>query len=118
MTASSRAPAAKSKRAAKVHNGKQKPAGAKRSRKSETDVAIANELAPAVALALLEKTEQSPGGASPALDVLAAAAAPSETTGKVRVELLFESGSVLPVEMSDAAGAALSKKLAEKTPKK
>jgi hypothetical protein len=45
-------------------------------------------------------------------------AAPSQTDGKVRVQLLFENGAVLPVEMSNAAGAALSKGLAKELPKK
>lgn len=95
-----------------------KATASKRARKSATSVAIATELAPAVAIALLDRTEQPPGAAAPALDCLAAAAAPSETDGKVRVQLLFENGAVLPVEMSNAAGAALSKGLAEELPKK
>lgn len=90
----------------------------KRARKSATQVAIATELAPAVAIALLDKTEQPPGAPAPALDCLAAAAAPSDIDGKVRVQLLFENGAVLPVEMSNAAGAALSKGLADQVPKK
>ena len=90
----------------------------KRAKKSATNVAIATELAPAVAIALLDKTEQPPGAAAPALECLAAGAAPSETDGKVRVQLMFENGTVLPVEMSTAAGAALSKGLAEELPKK
>lgn len=89
----------------------------KRAKTSATNVAIAKELAPAVAIALLDKTEQPPGAAPPALDCLAAGAAPSETDGKMRVQLLFENGAVLPVEMSTAAAAALSKGLAEELPK-
>jgi hypothetical protein len=122
MAPSSRAPAAKpksaKKAAPKASSARSKSAGAKRTKKSATNVAIATELAPAVAIALLDKTEQSPGAAAPALDCLAAGAAPSDTTGKVRVELLFDNGAVLPVEMSKAAGAALSKGLAEEVPKK
>ncbi|KQW76304.1 hypothetical protein ASC67_01105 [Methylibium sp. Root1272] len=67
---------------------------------------------------MLDKTDQPPGAAAPSLECLAAGAAPSETEGKVRVQLLFENGAVLPVEMSNAAGAALSKGLAEELPKK
>jgi hypothetical protein len=122
MTTPSREPAAKPKRAKKAvpkaPSGRSKSTAVKRTRKSATHVAIATELAPAVAIALLDKTEQSPGGAAPALDCLAAGAAPSETEGKVRVELLFENGAVLPVEMSTAAGAALSKGLSAEVPKK
>ena len=81
------------------------------------NAAIATELAPAVAIALLEKSEQLPGEPPPALDVLAAAVAPSKTDGNVRVQLLFENGSVLPVEMSEAAGSALSDALSDELPK-
>ena len=122
MTPSSRAPAAKPKRAKKAapnaSSARPKTAVAKRTKKSATNVAIATELAPAVAIALLDKTEQSPDAPAPALDCLAAGASSSETTGKVRVELLFDNGAVLPVEMSKAAGAALSKGLAKEVPKK
>lgn len=90
----------------------------KRAKKSATNEAIAKELAPAVAIALLDKTEQFPGAAAPSLSCLAAGAAPSDTKGKVRVQLVFENGAVLPVEMSNAAGAALSKGLAAELPKK
>jgi len=90
----------------------------RRTKRSATNVAIATELAPAVAIALLDKTEQSPGDPPPALDVLAAAAAPSEVDGNVRMQLLFENGAVLPVEMSVDAGAALAKGLKEELPKR
>ena len=81
------------------------------------NAAIATELAPAVAIALLEKSEQLPGEPPAALDVLAVGVAPSANDGKVRVQLLFESGAVLPVEMSSDAGAALSHGLAGQLPK-
>ena len=77
---------------------------------------IATELAPAVAIALLEKSEQLPGEPPPALDVLAVGVVPSVADGNVRVQLLFENGSVLPVEMSVAAGSALSDALSEELP--
>jgi hypothetical protein len=124
MTTSSRGSAAKPKRAMKSAGPKarsvaSKSAARKRARKSAaTNIAIATELAPAVAIALLDKTEQSPGAAPPALDCLAAGAVPSDTEGNVRVQLLFDNGAVLPVEMSAEAGAALSKGLSEEVGKK
>lgn len=122
MTTSSRTALTTSKRAKKSASGtagvRAKSAATKRAKRSATNVAIARELAPAVAIALLDKTEQAPGAVAPSLDCLAAGATPSETEGKVRVQLLFENGAVLPVEMSNAAGAALSKGLAEELPKK
>ena len=81
------------------------------------NAAIATELAPAVAIALLEKSEQLPGKPPAALDVLGAGVAPSEIDGNVRVQLLFENGAVLPVEMSEAAGSALSDGLSNELPK-
>lgn len=122
MTASSRMPPTPSKRTKKSATGKGKvrsrSAASPRSASSATNLAIATELAPAVAIALLEKTEQAPGAAAPSLDCLAAGVAPSETEGKVRVQLMFENGAVLPVEMSTAAGIALSKGLVAELPKK
>ena len=122
MKTSARAAPSPAKRPGKTapsaKTARSKAAARKRAKKSATNEAIATELAPAVAIALLDKTEQTPGAAAPALDCLAAGATPSETDGKVRVQLIFENGAVLPVEMSNAAGAALSKGLAEELPKK
>ena len=117
MTTSTRAPALpKSKRA--VPSDRSAAAARKRTTRAATNLAIATELAPAVAIALLDKTEQAPGAPAPALDVLAAGAAPSEIEGNVRMQLVFENGAVLPVEMSVEAGAALSKGLLQELPKK
>ena len=122
MATSSSAAAAKPKPSAKTTAAKAAPSRAKKSparkrtKKSATSVAIATELAPAVAIALLDKTEHSPGDPAPALDCLAAGAVPSETAGKVRVQLMFENGQVLPVEMSNDAAAALSKGLSDELP--
>ena len=119
MTTSSRASALpKPKRSTKAASGRSGAAARKRTERSATNLAIATELAPAVAIALLDKTEQAPGAPAPALDALAAGAAPSEIEGNVRIQLVFENGAVLPVEMSAEAGAALSKGLLEELPKK
>ena len=100
---------------AAVRNPTAKTAKAAR---AATNLAIATELAPAVAIALLDKTVQAPGDPPPALDVLAAGAVPSEIEGNVRMQLVFDNGAVLPVEMSAEAGAALSKGLLQELPKK
>lgn len=89
----------------------------KAKKKHDTNAAIATDLAPAVAIALLDKTEQEPGAPAPALDCLAAGVTASEDDGKVRVQLMFENGAVLPVEMSVHAGIALSNGLADELPK-
>ena len=118
-TSSSVSAAAKAKQALKSTPKSRGTASARaRAKKATTNHVIATDLAPAVAIALLDKTVQAQGSLSPALDCLAAGAVPSETAGKVRVQLMFETGAVLPVEMSAAAGAALSKGLAEEIPKK
>ena len=119
MTKTSRVAASPTqKRAAKPPSKRTPTAARKKTKRSATNIAIATELAPAVAIALLEKTEQPPGAPAPALDVLAVAAAPSEIEGNVRMQLMFENGAVLPVEMSADAGAALSKGLQEELPKR
>ena len=122
MTTSSRVALTTSKRIKKSVSGtggaRAKSAASKRAKRSATNVAIATELAPAVAIALLDKSEQPPGAAAPSLDCLAAGATPSNIKGRVRVQLMFENGAVLPVEMSNAAGAALSKGLAAELLKK
>ena len=119
MATSSRASASsKSKKAKKAAPGRPAEARRKMTARAATNLAIATELAPAVAIALLDKTEQASGDPPPALDVLAAGAVPSEIEGNVRMQLVFDNGTVLPVEMSAEAGAALSKGLLQELPKK
>ena len=81
---------------------------AKQRKKSVVDIAIAQELAPAAAIALLAKTEQAPDSPAPSLDILAAGVSRAEDEGKIRVQLAFDGGEILPVEMSVEAGRALA----------
>jgi hypothetical protein len=119
MVTPSRASASpKPKKAAKAAPAQKAASARKRKQRAATNLAIATELAPAVAIALLDKTQQAPGDPAPALDVLAAGAAPSAIEGNVRMQLVFENGAVLPVEMSAEAGAALSKGLQAELPKR
>ena len=119
MTKTSRVAASQTpKRAAKPASKRTVAPGRKKSKQSAKNVAIATELAPAVAIALLDKTELPTGAPAAALDALAAAAGPSEAKGNVRIQLLFENGAVLPVEMSVDAGAALARGLQEELPKR
>ena len=97
---------AKSRRTAKPGVGRAK-------RRSKVDIAIATELAPAAAIAVLDKAAQASGSPSPALDVLGAGVSEATDAGNVRVQLVFDNGAVLPVEMSDKAGEALEAGLAE-----
>jgi hypothetical protein len=83
--------------------------GGKKPRRSEKDAAIATELAPAVAIALLGETDRAKGEPAAALEPLGAGAVASEADGKLRVQLLFENGAVLPIEMTDATAQALGK---------
>lgn len=117
-TKTARVPASPTpKRATKPASKRSATPARKRTKRSATNVVIATELAPAVAIALLDKTEQAPGAPAAALEVLAVAAAPSEIEGNVRLQLMFDNGAVLPVEMSADAGAALSKGLQKELPK-
>ena len=72
------------------------------------DEAVATELAPAAAIALLSTADRDENAPTPALECLAAGAAASVDDDKVRVQLMFENGAVLPVEMSREAGQALN----------
>ena len=83
----------------------------KTGKKSAVDTAISTELAPAAAIAVPEKSESSVE--PPALDVLGAGVSGASDTDKVRIQLMFANGTVLPVEMSVEAGKALEAGLAE-----
>jgi hypothetical protein len=77
---------------------------------TELEIAITRDLAPAMAIALLATTAQARAERDelpPALDVLAAGVVPSSDEEKIRLQLLFDKGAVLPVEMPRAAGEAL-----------
>jgi hypothetical protein len=89
------------------------PSPKSRRGKSSIDKAITTELAPAAAIALLAKTEKSPDSLAPALDILAAGVSAAESDGKVRVQLVFDGGEVLPVEMSVQAGEVLARGLSK-----
>jgi hypothetical protein len=91
--------------------------GVKAAQRSEKDAAITTELAPAVAIALLKQTHHSKGEPTAALEPLGAGAVASEVDGKLRVQLLFENGAVLPIEMTDAAAKALGKGIAKELQK-
>lgn len=86
-------------------------------KRSSTDVAIAKQLAPAVAIALLGEAEPSKGGRSTALEPIAAGAIASEDDDKLRVQLLFADGAVLPIELTTQAAAALAKGISKELPK-
>jgi hypothetical protein len=64
-------------------------------------IAITTELAPAMA-----RTERD--ALSPGFDALAAAVVRSSLPDKVRLQMLFDKGVVLPVEMGVEAGLGLS----------
>jgi hypothetical protein len=85
-----------------------------RSQRTELEIAVTADLAPAMAVALLATTAQARAerdGMDPALDVLGAAVVPSGHEEKVRIQLLFDKGVVLPLEMNVAAWRALTESL-------
>jgi hypothetical protein len=83
-------------------------AKSKKRTRSEINSAIATELAPAAAIALLDKSADAKDSLAPALDALAAGVSQATDDSKVRVQLIFDGGEVLPVEMSVQAGEALA----------
>ena len=76
--------------------------------RSDIDAAIATELAPAAAIALLDRSGDPNDSLAPALDALGAGVSRAGDDTKVRVQLIFGGGEVLPVEMSVQAGEALA----------
>lgn len=84
--------------------------------RAELEIAVTTELAPAMAVALLQTTAQARSARdelAPSLDVLGAAVVCSSAADRVRLQLLFEKGAVLPLELTVEAAAALSRGLAE-----
>jgi hypothetical protein len=81
---------------------------------TEMEIAITTDLAPSVAIALLASTAQARAardGLQPALEVLAAAVVASGSAEKVRLQLLFDQGKVLPVELNKEAAEIVSQDL-------
>ena len=84
--------------------------------RTEVEIAITTDLAARAAIALLATTAKARSlrdGREPALEVLAAAVVASGCAEKVRVQLLFDEGAVLPLEVPTDAAIALSRDLAD-----
>ena len=82
----------------------------------ETSIEVRDVDAPAVVAALLTgEVADSPASADlpVAVQCLAAGVVHSASEGQVRLHLQFESGQVLPIEMSHDAARALSRALGE-----
>ncbi len=100
-------------KAPKQSSEKPPSSSSRRRKKSKVDIAIAKKLAPAAAIALLDKTEHASDSLAPALDILGAGVSRAEADGKIRVQLAFDGGEILPVEMTAEAGKALAAGLSE-----
>ena len=84
--------------------------------RTELEIAVTTDLAPSMALALLATTAKARATRDelePALDALAAAVVRSSSEEKLRLQLLFDKGAVLPIELDMEAAEALSRGLAE-----
>jgi len=84
--------------------------------RTAVEIAIATELAAQMAITLLATTAKARAerdGLEPALDVLAAAVVASGCAEKVRMQLLFEKGAVLPLELPVDAAHALHRSLSD-----
>ena len=83
--------------------------------RTEVEIAITTDLAARTAITLLATTAKARAlrdGLEPALEVLAAAVVASGCADKVRLQLLFDEGAVLPLEVPTDAAKALSRDLA------
>ncbi len=93
-----------------------KAAGDVGGQRTDLEIAITTDLAPAVAIALLATTAKARAerdGLEPALEVLAAAVVASGCAEKVRLQLLFDKGAVLPLEVPLDAAKALQAGLSD-----
>jgi hypothetical protein len=82
----------------------------------ETSIEVRDADAPTVAAALLNAEVGSPTATADlpiAVQCLAAGLVHSASAGQVRLHLQFESGQVLPIEMSHDAARALARALGE-----
>jgi len=80
----------------------------------DTSIEVAHEDVPAVAVALLNAEEgvaAQGGELPPAIKCLGAGVVHGGGDGAVRIHLQFDSGQVLPIEMSHAAALALARGL-------
>ena len=75
-------------------------------------------LACCLALATTAQARALRDGLEPALEVLAAAVVASGCADKVRLQLLFDEGAVLPLEVRRDAAKALSRDLANDVDRK
>jgi hypothetical protein len=82
-------------------------------RKEAVAEAISTDLAPASAIAVLAKAETPPEALDAALKPVAAGVTGADDDSKVRVQLMFPDGSLLPVELDREAGQALAAGLTE-----
>ncbi|KQW36552.1 hypothetical protein [Rhizobacter sp. Root404] len=82
-------------------------------RKEAVAEAISTDLAPASAIAVLAKAETPPDALDAALKPVAAGVTGADDDTKVRVQLMFPDGSLLPVELDRDAGEALAAGLTE-----
>jgi hypothetical protein len=78
------------------------------------EIAITTEIAPAVAISLLAQTAKARSARDslePAMNCMAASATLSDDAQTLRLQLLFDKGAVVPVEMPRAAGEAMYERL-------
>lgn len=78
----------------------------------EVESAIQTDLAPSMAVAMLAKTDHPDDYGPPAMRCIGAGLVSSEE-GLVRIQFMFENGTVLPIDMLASAAEALSKGLAQ-----
>ena len=84
----------------------------------DTSIEVRETDAPAMAAALLNADVAQPTGTADlpaAVRCLAVGVMPAAGEGQVRLHLQFDSGQVLPIEMSHDAASALSRALGEHT---
>lgn len=77
----------------------------------EVENAIQTDLAPAVAVALLAKADRPEESDPPALKCIGAGVVEGEDDTVVRIQFMFDNGTVLPIEVPRDVGVSLSRGL-------
>jgi len=74
----------------------------------DVEDAIQTDLAPSMAVAMLAKTDHPGDSAAPAMKCIGAGVSGSELADFVRIQFMFENGTVLPIDVPRAGAEALA----------
>lgn len=92
-------------------NGADEPPSLEASTSTAVEEAIKTDLAPAVALAMLDKADHPEDPGSPAMRCISAGVSAPADGELVRIQFMFENGTVLPIDVPRTSCEALARGL-------